>query len=567
MSPQHPDPTRPRTEEEVVGLTLDGGSLAWGDLEALLAARAARISLEDAARRRMRSYREGALRRLATEPDLRIYGWNQALGPLKDRALGAQDLKLFQANVLKSHAAGVGDSLSAPVARLALVLRANTLARGTAGVRPELVQRILDVVSAGITPLMPAIGSMGTGDLQPMAAAGLALTGEDVQVRDATGTLRPAREALTAAGLAPRFPLEAGEAIALISGSAVFSACLSVATVRASRSLGTFLGGLAVFCEASRAEADAFDPRMHAERHIAVEDEAIERILALVGDSQWMTDQARRRAGETQPRIQDSTSVRSVPHQVATVMQELQRTRKALTNEANASTCNPMVLPNGHGGFDFLMGGNWDCTLLGQAAQSLNVGMTRLAVLSKDLAGRLAHDGWNHGLPPSLSGGQIGLNSGMTLVHTTGASLIPEMQVRASPVSILSFPLKGGQEDHHTMAMASVRNLYANLESLEVVLSTLLLMSCQAIDLLREPLGELEMATGSQRIHEVVRERVPVLVEDRIMSQDIDAVTDLVRSGTVAEAVESLCGSDPFPQAPPPDGLGVWSEYVPDYMV
>lgn len=557
MAP-HSVPTR-----ESFDLTLDGGSLTWEDLEAVLGARTVRVRLDPAARRRMAEYRAGALDRLAQDPGLRIYGWNQALGPLKNEPLDAADQRLFQANVLKSHAAGVGENLSAPVARLALVLRANTLARGTSGARPELVERILEVVSAGITPLMPEIGSMGTGDLQPMAAAGLCLIGADVSALDAHGHRTTARQALAGAGLG-EFSLEAGEAIALISGSAVFSACLASAAVRAQRDVETFLGGLAVFLEAARAEASGFDPRMHAERRIPTEDEAIEQILALVGGSQWMTEEGRRRAGETMPRIQDATSVRSVPHQLATVMIELQRTREALEREANASTCNPVVLPDGTGGFDVLMGGNWDCTLLGQAAQSLNVGMTRLAVLSKDLAGRLAHDGWSHGLPPSLSGGEVGLNSGMTLVHTTGASLIPEMQVRASPVSILSFPLKGGQEDHHTMAMASVRNLIDNLASLEVVLAVLLLMSAQGIDLLRETMGDLALSEGSSRVLGVVRSAVPMLVEDRVMSADVDAATDLVRRGRIAAVVESLCSGDARRGRAHPE---VWAEFVPQYVV
>ncbi|WP_084210966.1 HAL/PAL/TAL family ammonia-lyase [Pseudonocardia acaciae] len=519
-----------------VVLTLDGDSLAWADLVAVLEAESVTITLSDGARSLMNESRAGALAALAEGH--RVYGWNQALGPLKDRALEDGDQLQFQVNILRSHAAGVGGYLSPPIARLALVLRANALARGTAGVRPAVVDRMLAVINSGIVPLMPEIGSLGTGDLQPMAAAGLMLIGERVPAADRSGVTW-ADEALRRAGLPERFELHAGEALALISGSGVVSACYAAAVRRVEYQVDTFLGAFALFCEATRAQPQAFDPRLHTERRIPQEVVANERILSLVGDSEWMTAAGRARLGELRERVQDSTSVRSTPHKVASALHTLDEARRFLVWEANASNSNPLVL-NGRGGYEFVMGGNWDCSVLGHSAHSLNVQTADLAVLAKDLSGRLANELWSYGLPPSLSGGKIGLNSGMTLVHAVAASLIPEMHARATPVSSLSFPVKGGQEDHNTMAMASVRNLVSNVERLDIVLAVLTLMSAQGVDLIAGRMSGLALGRRSARVHALVRSVIDPLGDDRYMTDDVERMTTLVRGGRIGHLVRPL---------------------------
>lgn len=519
-------------------LVLDGSSLTWADVERLLAGDPCKVVLSEVAATHMRATRTSALQQFEENPALRVYGWNQALGPLKDRPLSPGDQLQFQKNILLSHHAGVGKNLPAHVARLALVIRANSLARGTAGVRPEMVQRILDVVNCGAAPLMPDTGSMGTGDLQPMAAAGLYITGvEGTQALCPNGDVHTAQEIFTHFGVEPTFEFAAGEAIALISGSAVLSASLANALAHVSAQVDTFLGGFALFAEATRAEKQAFDVRMHRERHIPDEERAAQSILALIADSRWSTFEGRERAGELAPRVQDATSVRSVPHQLASILQEMSRARLEIEREINASTCNPILLPTNDGGYEFLAGGNWDATVLGHVAHTLNVCLTRLAVLSKDLSGRLIYEGWNFGLPASLAGGVLGLNSGMTLLHSTGAALIPEMQVRANPVGTLSFPIKGGQEDHNTMAMAAVHNLESNIRRFNTLLAVLVLMGAQGIYLLAPTMGELSLGTGSGRLYAQLREQIAPLDEDRVLTHDLATATALVASGALARCV------------------------------
>ena len=526
----------------MLSLTLNGASLTWRDLAAALTAERLGITMDPVARNQMQRTREAGLAALKADPQLRVYGWNQALGPFKDRRLKPDEQLRFQVNVLRSHSTGLGEALPWQVARLALIVRANCLARGTSGARPELVDRMNDAVNLGLIPVIPGTGSMGTGDLQPMAAAGLALTGDAAgRVRCEDGEERRAPQAWAAMGRDVEFQLATGEAIALISGSAVLTAHLALAVEEVYRQVETFLGAFALFCEAARVERNAFDPRIHAERHMPWEMQANDLILRLIGDSQWTTNEGRRRAGETAPRIQDSTSIRSVPHQIGIILRELERAREDVTREANSSTCNPLLIPDYTGeGHEFLSGGNWDATVLGHAAQSVNSCLARLAVLTKDLAARLLHDGWSHGLPAGLSGGEVGINSGMLLLHTSAAALIPEIQLLANPVGALSFPLKGGQEDFHTMAMAAVNGLRANSRRFDQLLAVLFVISGQGIHLLEERMRGLPLGTGSALIHEQLRARVTPLDQDRVLTPEVDALTEAIGRGEFSVVVHDL---------------------------
>ncbi|MEU5693097.1 aromatic amino acid ammonia-lyase [Actinosynnema sp. NPDC020468] len=517
-------------------LELDGNSLTWDQLTAVLDGAEVEVSLGMGARQSMAKAREGAI--AALDAGQRVYGWNQALGPLKEVPLPEGDRVEFQRRVLRSHAAGVGPALDDRVARLALVLRANAMARGAMGVRPEFVDRILSLVNAGVTPRMPEIGSLGTGDLQPMAAAGLVLTGQSAPARY-RGREAPAPELLAEAGLPVEFTLEQGEALPLISGGSVLTARYVDAVVRAERLTDAYDGAFALFLEATRAEQGAFDPRTHEERRIPAEVEAARVTRALVCGTGWMTEEGRTRLGEKAPRIQDSVAVRANPHIVGALRQALSDAHGDVEREANASTSNPLVFPQ-DGGYEFVMGGNWDGALLGHRIDSLNAQVADLGVLSQELSGRLLSAEWSYGLPPNLAGGEVGLNSGLVQVQTVAVALVPEMQVRANPATTLSRPAKFGQEDHNTMAMAAVRDLHDNLDRLEIVLGVQVLMAAQGVDVIGDRMAGLPLGVGTELLHATVREHVPPVVDDRYQSPDLEKAVGLVRDGTLSRDVRSV---------------------------
>jgi histidine ammonia-lyase len=512
-------------------ITLDGDHLTVPQMRAVLRGTAGALKLSDQAADRMRDARAGAL--AALKAGQRVYGWNQALGPLKDHPLSDEEQRDFQSRILNSHAAGTGSELPAGVARLALVLRANAMARAHMGVRPEMVERMLALVNAGVTPVMPSVGSLGTGDLQPMAAAGLVLTGEGATARLRGGQERPSGDVLAAAGLPRAFALEAGEALPLISGSGVLTARYVASTYRAESFLDQFVGAFALFLEATRAEAGSLDERTHAERRIPAEEEEAARLRELTADSGWMTEKGRKQFGEKSARVQDAVSVRAAPHIAATLRQTLAEADTIITREANASTSNPLLFPRDGGGYEFVMGGNWDGAQIGHAIDTLNAQVTDVAVLSHELSGRLISSKWSYGLPDNLAAPPVGLNSGMVQVQTVGAALIPEMQTRAMPAGVLSRPEKFGQEDHNTMAMASVRNLDDNLGRAETVLAVQFLLAAQGIDLARPEMGSLRMAKGTDVLHHRFRERVAVLGGDRWMTPDVEKANALVSRGAL----------------------------------
>ncbi|WP_031469812.1 HAL/PAL/TAL family ammonia-lyase [Sciscionella sediminilitoris] len=517
------------------GVTLDGNSLDWGTLVRLLHAGPVSVRLAPQARTEMSRTREGGLRTVAAGK--RVYGWNQALGPLKDRPLTESEQREFQKHVLRSHAAGSGPMLSDKVARLALILRANAMARAHMGVRPELVDRMLAMVNADVIPRMPEVGSLGTGDLQPMAAAGLSMMGESNPV-DYRGTQRDPDSALRAAGLSEHFTPQAGEALALISGGSVLLARYVDALDRAERVADSFDGAFALFLEATRAEQGAFDPRTHEERGFGAETESARVTRALTCSSEWMTERGRQRSGEAEPRVQDATSVRAEPQIIGGLRQRITEGRSLAGREANSSSSNPLLF-KGAKGYDFVMGGNWDYSQLGHEIDALNEQIADLAVLSETLSGRLLDPKWSYGLPANLAGGKVGLNSGMVQAESMAASLIPEIQVRANPAGTLSRPVKGGQEDHNTMAMASARDLLANLDRTETVLGVQLMMGAQGIDLMRPKMGKLRLGSGSERVWRTVRTRIAPLTEDRYLSPDVRAASSLIHDDSIAGTVRS----------------------------
>lgn len=522
-----------------VSLELNGENLTAEEATKVLTASRLRVRLAPAAVRTMRRYREGAVGLITrrTPPPPRVYGWNQALGPLKDKPVGPEESREFQKRILASHGVATEPVLPGRIARLALVIRANQMARGHMGVRPEVPAKLLELVNKGVTPVMPQVGPLGVGDLQPMAVAGLVATGGGGAC---AGLARPglrarvgtAAEILREAGIAP-LTLEMGEALPVLSGSTVVAASYVEALHRAEAQADHAEGALALFMEALRAEAGSLDARTHAERRIPEEQRVAARLRNLVAGSEFMTDRTRVRFNpEDVHRIQDAISVRAAPHILASLRRNLSQGRTILRREINASTSNPLVFRGRAGGVEFVMGGNWDAGVMGHALDSLNAGLTDVGVLSQELSARLLSSRWSYGLPANLAGGKVGLNSGMVQLQTVATALVPEMQVRSFPSGTLSRPAKDGQEDHNGMAMASVRNLRENQDRLDTVLAIQYMMSAQGVDLVRRGIRDggapPRLGAGTGRVQAVIRGRIAELENDRNLTGDLHEMTRLV---------------------------------------
>ena len=540
-------------EQSIHKIHLDGKSLTVNDMFVFIESKTSRITLDSTAAARAQANHDQVMKWL--KDGRLIYGITAALGPLKDIIIKEKDQHAFAVSTLLSNASGIGKPFPDDIARLAMLLRANAAATGKfAGVRPELIHRYIDFINAGVVPLMNQRGSLGIGDLQPQADLGLVLIGNEHGRAKLDEREGPAPEILRRAGLPDHFELGPGEALAIISGNAVVTAGAVHALYRTQRLLHTVNCSYALFMEATRAKWDPLDPRTHESRNIPGEVRSAARTRALVEGSQWMTDAGRKRMGEERDRVQDSAVVRATNHIHGSLAEAAKYLTNIVNREANAATSSPLMFEKPHpqpgeDAYDVLSGGNWDGAMLALALDHLNQSITAVAVASERRSSRLISKEWSKGLPPSLTGGQPGVNNGFVQVQSLQLSLITEMRQNASPASVLSSPAKNYQEDTNSMANNALLKLLDQLDRAEEVVAIEILLASQGISLIQEKMKNLSLGRGTKRLQKFIRKHIKQVVNDRFMKDDVHKIIDLVRSGAIAEqaaAVTEKQGRYPF---------------------
>jgi histidine ammonia-lyase len=526
-----------------VEIVLDGRSLSVDLLDQFLSASETRVKVSPDAVERV----SAANRQLAhwLKQKFPIYGITRGLGPLKDKILDASEELEFQKRILLSHATGFGRLFPDEIVRLALLIRANVSCIGTFGNRLALIARMLDILNAGVVPQVPIMGSLGSGDLQPMAALGLVLTGDPHGTAKFRGEVGPAPEILKKAGLEPHFPLETGEALSIISGSTMIAAGMIYALCRIRRHVALLDGAYAVTMEALRGEIQALDPRTHAARRITGQIEAARSMRTLLVGSQWTTDEGRARLGEKAPRVQDAVSLRSSPHIHGTLRQLLDHVTHDVDLEINASTLNPLILRNDEkpAEFEIVMGGNYDGSHLAHLLDYLAINVTDCAGLSTTRTARLISSHASYGLPENLVVGHPGLNSGLVQVQSLQLSILGQMRQLATPASIHSLTAKDMQEDHNSMANAALSDLLVNLVFFNQILAAEFLLATQAIDIILPRMKGLPLGQGTAAIRDLIRTRVAPPGDDRFYRDDLLAVLDLVENGELVAMIHRFTGS------------------------
>lgn len=462
-----------------------------------------------------------------------IYGITTGLGKLKDYVVSEEEQAVFQRNILYSHAVGLGHCFHPDIAKLAMLFRANVFCRGHSGVRPGLIDRLLLYINKGIYPQLPQIGSLGVGDLQPMAHLGLCITGDREGQAWYKGKVGNITDILEKAGVAPvEFPLAAREALALMSGSTVLLAAAVHCYFQAVKLIAAADAAAALNLEAVRGETNAFDLRIHEARGVKTQIVSAQNIQRLIEGSRWMTEEGRKRLSEMQPRVQDSVSLRSTCQVHGAVRDVLEYIGSVLQQEMNASTDNPLLF-EGQESYESLSGGNFHGALLAYCMDFLSIVLTDLAVLSERRSARLLDPVMSYGLPCNLVGGCAGLNTGFALVQADATALVGEMRILATPASIGSIPSKGNQEDHNSMGMGAVRKAVHIIEHLKKVLAIEILCAAQAVDLISPQMEGLSLGKGTQEIHQLVRRKAPPMKEDRYIRKDLLAVLELVEGDDI----------------------------------
>jgi histidine ammonia-lyase len=503
------DERRPAHDDDAVAL--DGSSLT---LEALVAiARGGRrVTLAPEAIGRIDAAR--ALVDARARGDAPAYGINTGFGSLADVRIPEHALAELQLNLVRSHAAGVGEPLAADAVRATMVLRANVLAKGYSGIRRETLERLIALVNARVHPRIPARGSVGaSGDLAPLAHLVLALIGEGETLDDRT-----------AAGAGLTLNLDAKEGLALINGTQPSTALLALALYDARRLADAADLAAAMSIDALRGSASPFDARIHAARPFDGQRTAARRMARLIDGSGINASHA------DCGRVQDAYSMRCAAQVHGAARDALAFVGRTVDVEMNAATDNPMVFAEAG---DIVSGGNFHGAPVALAADVLALAVLQLASISERRCDRLL-DTDVSGLPPFLTR-ESGLHSGLMMAHVTAAALTSELKTLAHPASADTIPTSAGKEDHVSMSMAAALKAARAVELARFVLAIELLCAAQGLDLLRP----LESSAPLVRAQSCIRVRVPALERDRPPAPDIAAVSALIASGELEATIAS----------------------------
>lgn len=504
-------------------LTIDGSDLTIEDVVGV-ARNGARVKLSRKAIARMKASRAIVEKLIAKKE--RIYGVSTGIGELSNVLLTPGQLKDFQKYIVYSHAAGWGDPVAVDDARAAWLTRTNVLAKGYSGLRPILVETLVEMLNKGVTPVMCQKGSVGaSGDLSPLGQGALVLMGEGEAFYH--GNRMKGREAMDKAGIKAVI-LEARDGLAVINGSNLVAGMGCLQVYDAGMLVKTSEIAAAMTLEALLPNMLAFDERIHKVRGYEGAIECAENIRKIVEESEVLAQKPQK--------VQESYSLRSTPQVVGAAKDTLKFARRMFETEVNGVGDNPLFFPDEGG--TCLTGANFQGTPLAFALEFVGIALTTVGALSERRMNRLVNPNLNMGLPAFLTMG-AGMFSGMMLAQYTAASLVCENRVLSTPAATGSIPTAADQEDFVSMAMTTAIKTKQILKNSSAIIAVELMAAAQALDF-RKP---SRPGKGTQAAHDVVRKYVSHLEEDRPLYPDIATLSEVVMSGEIQAAVEKAVGS------------------------
>ncbi|MFZ3110579.1 MAG: histidine ammonia-lyase [Rectinemataceae bacterium] len=523
---------------------LDGCSLS---LETLvkIAREGMKVSLDKDAEARMQASR--AVVERCVEEQLVRYGITTGFGKFCNVVISKQDNAILQKNLIMSHACGQGAPLPIPAVRAMMALRVNALAVGSSGIRPRVVQLLIDMLNADIVPVVPEKGSLGaSGDLAPLAHMALVLIG--LGEAFAVGQRMPGLKALALAGLHPVI-LEAKEGLALINGTQAMTGVGALAAWDALNLYRSASIASALSFQALRGIADAFDPRIHELRRQPGQ-------IACAADMRRLVEGSALTTRQGEQRVQDAYVLRCVPQVHGASLDAISYVLAIVGNELNAVTDNPLIFPNPAGRLggeassaaagdgdpgNIISGGNFHGQPIALAMDFLGIACAELASIGERRIERLVNPALSEGLPAFLTTSG-GINSGFMIVQYAAAALVSENKVLAHPASVDSIPSSANQEDHVSMGTIAARKAASIVENAQRVIAMELAAACQALDLRAIQMGisaiEAMLSPKTTPAYKVVRSVVTRLDGDRVMYPDLDAIFRLVADGAIAECWE-----------------------------
>jgi histidine ammonia-lyase len=457
-----------------------------------------------------------------------VYGVNTGFGALAETRIGEGDILALQKNLVRSHACGVGPDLGEPDVRAMMVLRAQVIALGHSGVRPEVIDLLVAMLNRGVHPRIPAQGSVGaSGDLAPLAHLALALIGEGEARFE--GERMPGGAALQKAGLHP-IALASKEGLALINGTQYMTALGALALCDGARLCTTADIAGAMSLEALKGSKRPFDERLMRVRPHPGQAQCAANLRILLAESEIMESH------RDCHKVQDPYSLRCMPQVHGATRDALGWAAEVLGREVNSVTDNPTVLGEGEQA-ELISGGNFHGQPVALALDLAAIAAAELANISERRVEQLVNPALSSGLTPFLAP-QSGLHSGFMIAQVASASLVSENKVLCHPASVDSIPSSAGREDHVSMGSISARKLAQVIDNVHASVAIEILTAAQGLDQ-RRP---LRPSKGVAAAHACVRRVVGELVEDRPLYMDIAAVQQLIRSGEIIGAVEAAVG-------------------------
>jgi histidine ammonia-lyase len=500
-------------------LQINGNDLSLDDLRRVVYERQP-VELADSARSRVVDARE-VVEKLLRENRV-AYAINTGVGKLSDVHIEPAQNRQLQLNLIRSHSAGVGEPLSQEETRAMMLLRANSLAKGFSGVRPQVIDLICAMLNKGVHPVVPSQGSVGaSGDLAPLAHLALAMIGEG-EVWQENARTRSA-EVLQRSQIMPLAP-EAKEAISLINGTQAMLAVgtLSLMAAETLAETADVLGAMSL--DALHGTDVAFDERIHAARPHAGQVKVATNLRRLIAGSQI------RASHKDCGRVQDAYSLRCIPQVHGAVRDTLDFCRRTFEIEMNSAVDNPLVFVKSDGEGDIVSGGNFHGEPLAFALDYLAIALSALAGISERRIERLVNPALNEGLPPFLAP-DAGINSGFMMPQVTAAALASENKVLAHPASVDSITTSGNKEDYVSMGMTAAIKLKKVVANTTNVLAIEACAAAQALDFL----APIKSSEPLQRAHAAIRKVSPKVEQDRVFAEDFAKLAELIRSGALTK--------------------------------
>jgi histidine ammonia-lyase len=508
-----------------MSVILTGNDLSFEQLRGV-ALRRESVSLDPSAIVRMNASRAVVEKLVASGAT--AYGINTGFGKLASVRISTEQVQQLQINLVRSHACGVGEPLSESETRAMMLLRANALAKGLSGIRPQVVDTLCKMLNAKVHPLIPSQGSVGaSGDLAPLAHLAQVVIGEGRATYD--GKIVDGVTALQRAGITP-VSLEAKEGLSLLNGTQGMLALLSLALLEADALVNGADIAAALSLDALRGSPGAFDPRIMQARAFPGAATTAKNLARLNEGSQIRESH---RSNAKDPRVQDAYSLRCTPQVHGAVRDSLAQARAIAEVELNSATDNPLVFAaasaspesrnaSASGDGDIVSGGNFHGQPLAMAADQVAIALATLGGISERRIEQMTNPLTS--MLPAFLTPEPGLNSGFMIAQVTAAALTSESKALATPHSVDSISTSGNQEDYVSMGMSGARRLARMLLNLRHTIAIELLCACQGIDLL----APLRTGAQAQKAYAAVRQKSPKLTNDRPLASDIEAIAVLL---------------------------------------